>query len=105
MNQEYARAINKHKYILKNFERFLKEKNVFDIFVNYCYNGVLCTTNPARKEKTFDSYIILMKQSNSLLFLIYRAFVWSETKEGYSFWARIDMKWRDLYDKITNNYD
>jgi len=102
MNQEYARVISKHKYILKKFERFLKEKRVFDIFVNYCYNGVLCTSNPARKEKNFDLYIIRMKQNNLLPFLIHDAFAWSETKEGFSFWSRLDYKWKVLYKEITN---
>ena len=61
-----------------NLVLFLKEKGLLDVFI---YNFISDTVFPVAKHKSISRPI--------------EAFTWRETREGYSYWAQIDLE----YDK------
>ena len=82
--------------------RFLKEKYIYAQFRRNFFNQsdvrtewVRCNFFAAYSEyKCNDS---LSKYANSILStkdLINYAFRWSDTKEGYDFWEKINAEWR-----------
>lgn len=69
-----------NKEILFDFCKFLKEKN---IYTNYIINV------KTRHKSYFREHIFSMSPSS----LIDGGFSWSNTKEGYDFWASISRMW------------
>lgn len=70
---------------LQLFYRFLKQENVFHLFVKnisnketrlYCVNNIKEYFNDTSKRD-----------------LIFYAFQWSATNEGHDFWSQINQRW------------
>ena len=70
---------------LQLFYRFLKQENVFHLFVKnisnketrlYCVNDIKEYINDTNKRD-----------------LIYYAFKWRATNEGHDFWSQINQRW------------
>ena len=89
--------------ILKEFVSFLKRENIMH---EYIINLKHRRTNVNHIIELFDLNEIKQKNlyaiTNSTLFkcgayLISCAFNWENTKEGFSFWARIDHKWSQIF--------
>ena len=59
-----------------NLVLFLKEKGLLDIFI---YNFISDTVFPVAKYKSISKPI--------------EAFIWSRTKEGYTYWDQIDLEY------------
>ena len=74
----------------KQFIQFLKDNNAY-----YEFEHNLSTK--------FHYYISMfsLKQSTSI---IDDAFIWRETREGFSFWSEIDQKWRKQTFKLLLPY-
>lgn len=80
--------------LLKKFFRFLKDKDVFENYVEYVskeeyfvntFNGLL--RNDFSTVKDFLEEIHYMD-------LISHAFVWRRTREGHDFWRVINNEWK-----------
>lgn len=71
---------------LQLFYRFLKQENVFHLFVKNISNNKtrLYCVNDNIKKYFNDTY----KRD-----LIYYAFNWKATNEGHDFWSQINQRW------------
>lgn len=86
----------RNKLILKRFYSFLKENNIYDVFLYNCY---LFGDNKCIIENMVYFVTIGIKQYNGI-YLIGDAFDWSETSEGIQFWNEINKKWRKVCETL-----
>jgi hypothetical protein len=86
----------RNKLILKRFYSFLKENNIYDVFLYNCY---LFGDNKDIIENMVYFITIGIKQYNGI-YLIGDAFDWSETSEGLQFWNEINKKWRKVCETL-----
>ena len=68
----------------KKFIHFLKQNNAY---VRYVYNF-----GKHNYKLSFDAFTRVYLQSQ----YINSAFVWDETKEGWSYWNNLSERWRNL---------
>ena len=68
-----------------NLVLFLKEKGLLDIFI---YNFISDTVFSVTKHKSISRPI--------------EAFAWRETREGYSYWNKIDLEY-DKWERTNEN--
>ena len=71
---------------LQLFYRFLKQENVFHLFVKNISNKetrLYCVNNNIKE------YI----NDTNKIDLIYYAFQWRATNEGHDFWSQINQRW------------
>ena len=82
--------------IVKSFFNNFKYTNCRDEYLNKSYNNPIDYINDFSIEKIKDT------KNNKILgienFFSY-AFYWCETKEGHSYWADIDEKWKNICKK------
>jgi hypothetical protein len=86
----------RNKLILKRFYSFLKENNIYDVFLYNCY---LFSNNKDVIENMVYFITVGIKQYNGI-YLIGDAFDWSETSEGIQFWNEINKKWRKVCETL-----
>lgn len=80
----------------KRFFRFLKEEDVYALWINNVYNqhpiddkGFWTRTFPMR----------LLSERNRCRYSVRQAFSWAKTSQGAHFWNSIDQKWLALLGK------
>lgn len=79
------------------FIKWLKYKKIYSIFL-YNHNNM----DDNWKNTYFNKYQILFHLTvNPFQWIIY-AFEWENTKEGATFWSKIDLEWKDFY--LNNIY-
>jgi len=72
--------------------KFLKDNNCLD---SYTYNLALDTEY---KLYTFDAAITRLVDRASYTDTFTGAFLWHRTTEGSTYWKRISLKWKWLFD-------
>lgn len=77
--------------IRKRFFRFLKEENVYKLFIKNFKNRTNCYIRFNSFDELFDYC-----SENDQRGLIDFAFVWEYTKQGSSFWRILNMKFEEL---------
>lgn len=81
----------KHRFICAmpyEFLHFLIEYRCFEQFVRNA-------SDPVANGKD-EHFLMVMKEGNINLFILFDfAFVWEKTPEGYNFWYRRSLWWRD----------
>lgn len=80
----------------KRFFRFLKEEDVYALWINNVYNQ-----HPIDDKgfwtRTFQ--MILFSERNRCRYSVLQAFSWAKTSQGAHFWHSIDQKWLALLGK------
>lgn len=81
----------KRKNKIKFFVNFLKEENAYGKFKNNLL-----------KQKGYEIYYTYLKNYFSE-YSIFSAFTWVDTKEGYSYWLKLNEKFVKKYIKKYKN--
>ena len=82
------------KLLRRRFFAFLKEHDAYDKWV---YNFM--KQHPMNDIEWWDySYQSIYKRN--CFFAISRSFCWSDTKEGYEFWSKLEYKWNKLISSL-----
>lgn len=89
--------------IIKKFYKFLKYNGLLEIYIKNLYSE-----NGERYRKFFgyenDPFnFLLFTFKNNENNLINEPFSWAETNEGYRFWKKINIKWRNYVKKYNIN--
>lgn len=80
----------KTKYNLKLFIKFLKKEHSLE---KYLFNLNLI------KGKLESEVFILHQITEYPPCMIFNAFTWGSTKEGFDYWKNLHRKWGDYYNK------
>ena len=78
----------------KKFFRFLKEKGVFQLYIdniNEQHPGL----DYIFWEKMWKNEVL--SEENKCIEGIDYAFCWADTKQGHDFWSKIDDEWKDKF--------
>ena len=78
------------KLFRRRFFAFLKENNAYDKWV---YN--LMKQHPMNDIEWWDYFYQTLYEGRCLHAINY-AFNWTDTKEGYEFWHKLEYKWINL---------
>lgn len=78
-------------YNLKLFIKFLKKEHSLE---KYLFNLNL------KKSNSESEVFILYQLTEYPPCMIFNAFTWKETKEGFDYWQNLHYKWRDYYCKL-----
>ncbi len=73
--------------LLQLFYRFLKINNIYHLFF-YNMQNIYC--------ESFYQYKIENIKTYKAYYLIHNAFRWTNTKEGFEFWLKFNIKWGDI---------
>ena len=74
------------------FEKFLKEYNCYDKFINNLYNDPI--------NQDVITLEMLYKKVDSVNYLN-DAFFWADTEEGYAYWSNLHTKWCTTIENIN----
>ena len=86
--------------IIKKFYNFLKYNGLLEIYIKNLYSE-----NGERYRKMFGhendpfNFLLLTSKYNEKN-LINESFAWIMSDEGYDFWKKINIKWRNYVEKI-----
>ena len=85
-----------YREIIRDFLSFLKKENAYERYIKEIKR------QNKREFKNWGNYINVLtinslkscfKSGSDIGYLIHHAFLWSATKEGFDFWAALDIKW------------
>lgn len=76
------------------FLRFLKKRKAYHAFLTN-FNSYKGKRFRGRYEETMNEYLIRVGR----LYLISRAFSWSDSEEEYSYWANLHSQWFKIIEK------
>ena len=86
--------IKKNKGELKNFIRFLKERNAYG---SYFHEMQLNHNDSSSFVFEYNrEYKAFFEKCDPLLWLQF-CFIWSSTKKGATFWENLNNEWRNYY--------
>lgn len=80
----------------KRFFRFLKDNDVYSLWINNVYNQHP-TDDKNFWTRTFQT--ILFSERHRCRYSVLQAFSWAKTSQGPHFWHSIDQKWSALLGK------
>ena len=78
----------------KKFFRFLKEKGVFQLYIDNI-NEQHLGLDYFFWEKMWKNEVL--SEENKCIEGIDYAFCWADTKQGHDFWSKIDDEWKDKF--------
>ena len=78
----------------KKFFRFLKEKGVFQLYIDNI-NEQHLGSDYIFWEKMWKNEVL--SEENKCIEGIDYAFCWADTKQGHDFWSKIDDEWKDKF--------
>ena len=78
----------------KKFFRFLKEKGVFQLYIDNI-NEQHPGWDYIFWEKMWKNEVL--SEENKCIEGIDYAFCWADTKQGHDFWSKIDDEWKDKF--------
>lgn len=89
--------------IIKKFYKFLKYNGLLEIYIKNLYseNGERYRKIFGYENDPFNFLLFTIKYNEKKL--INEPFSWAETNEGYNFWKKINIKWRDYVEKYNIN--
>jgi hypothetical protein len=74
---------SKEELTNEKFIKFLEDNNDYDKFIyNFKY----------QKRYNIETFCDIIKQSEYIM----DAFIWDETKQGDSYWLKLNYKWKEL---------
>lgn len=76
-----------YKQVILLFFRFLKEKKIYNSYLHQVENYL----SIVRRDKTYNAMAALYDKLPSGY--VAGFFSWMTSKEGYSFWANINIEW------------
>ena len=91
--------VNRKEYhpIQKQFVAFLKENNIYEMYIYNYHNCEFEIKNRPNKFTDFVNQEITYWNGTGI---ICRAFAWSITEQGTIFWERFHEKWQKKLEKI-----